>query len=348
MKVGVYLNTQARPDGTSLAETYAHLFETVELIEALGFDAAFLPEHHQQPDGYLPSPFVMAGAILARTERLEVFTGIHLLPLWDPMRVAEDVAVLDVLSAGRFTLGVGLGLVAHEFAQFGVDLASARSRFEEQVEVLRLAWSDQPVNFVGKHFDYDDVAVHPKPTTKGGPRILMGAMSDAAVERAGRLGDGWITDPLHANTTIEGWATRYRESAATHGRSAAIWLQRDCFVGVDADAVERVWAPYLVDDWRFYFGAGLLTYGRFNAAAEPWAAEVRNPSDITFAGLRDDRVVTGSPDEVTRILRNLDDRISPEGLCFRFRFPEGPDHQTTIESIKLFGSEVLPRLKSFH
>jgi alkanesulfonate monooxygenase SsuD/methylene tetrahydromethanopterin reductase-like flavin-dependent oxidoreductase (luciferase family) len=343
VKVGVYLNTQARPRGVALAQIYAELFETVRLMEELGYDAAFLPEHHQQPDGYLPSPFVMAAAILSRTERLRVHTGIHLLPLWDPMRVAEDVAVLDVLSGSRITLGVGLGLVQHEFDQFGVDMRTAVSRFTEQLEILRLAWSDEPVTFHGDHFVYDAIDVHPKPLTT--PKIFIGAMSDRSVERAGRLGDGWLTDPLHSAQTIESWAARYRASAVEHGRQPSIWLQRDCYVSENPADIREVWAPYLVDDWRFHFGQGLLTYGRFNAAAEPWAAKVESPDDITFEALQADRVVAGTPQEVTDQLLGLGSRIQPDGVCFRFRFPNGPAHPTVLETIRLFGSDVLPHLQ---
>src|SRR3979411_1511803 len=122
MKFGVYLNTQAPPDGADRQRGYAEALEVAPVAEQVGLDACFIPEHHQQPDAYLPSPFVMAGAIAAVTTRIEINTGIMVLPIWHPLRVAEDAAVVDVLSGGRMGLGLGLGLVDREYRQFGVDI----------------------------------------------------------------------------------------------------------------------------------------------------------------------------------------------------------------------------------
>ncbi len=345
MQFGVYLNTQAR-GSASLNQVYNELLETAEVAESVGFDWCFLPEHHQQPDGYLPSPFVMAGAIAARTERLGIATGINILPLWHPLRVAEDAAVVDNLSNGRFMLGVGLGLVEDEFRQFGIDLRTAVSRFEEQVQLIRMAWSDDAVTFAGRHFALDGIDVTPKPVQRPGPRILIGGMSDTAVARAGTHGDGWLTDPLHSMTTLARWAQLYRAAAATANTPPAIWLQRDCWVADSEEEVESEWAPWLVEDWRFYFGLGLFSSGRFNPAAERWISEVRSPTDITFDKLRADRIVAGPPELVADILRGMNDLIGPVGVCFRFRFPDGPPHEATINAIRRFGNEVIPALRT--
>lgn len=346
MKFGIFVNTQTTEGGPGQPEIYRELLETVEVAEAVGFDCCFLPEHHQQPDGYLPSPFVMAGAVAARTSSIGIATGIHLLPLWDPMRVAEDVAVVDNLSDGRFSLGVGLGLVQREYDQFGIDMRRARSRFEEQIAVLRQAWAETPVSHTGEHFSYDGVSVTPKPVQRPGPRIVVGGMSEPAVARAGRLGDAWLTDPLHSAAALEGWAGLYRRSAADAGRRAAVWLQRDCWVAEDPGEVERLWADRLVSDWRFYFGLGLFSSGRFNPVAEPWIRDVRSPSDIHFSALCDGRVVVGTPDDVVDTLSAMRSRLDPELVCFRFRFPEGPDHRHTLRAVRLFGTQVIPRMRA--
>lgn len=344
MQFGIYLNTQAPPDGSRLAQVYYELFETVALAEDLGFDLCFLPEHHQQPDGYLPSPFVMAAAIASRTSRIRIATGIHILPLWHPLRVAEDVAVLDVLSGGRFVLGAGLGLVEREFHQFGIDLRTAVSRFEEQLEIIRRAWRPAPVTFHGQHFDLDEVPVTPRPGQADLP-IILGGMSDRSVERAGRLGDGWLTDPLHSITSLERWAGLYRAAALSSGRTAQVWLQRDCWVAEDTDTVVQDWAPWLVEDWRFYFQLGLFSSGRFNPAAEPWIADVRVPEDINYDMLAPDRVLAGSPEEVTVSLASAQERLNPDVVALRFRYPGGPSHTATLGAIRRFGERVLPQFR---
>lgn len=343
-QVGFYLNVQAPPDGADLGRVYREAFETVELAEQLGFDAVFLPEHHQQPDGYLPSPFVFAAALLSRTERIRVHTGIHLLPLWHPMHVAEDIAVLDVLSDSRFVPGVGLGLVEEEFAQFGLDRRDAVSRFEEAIEIMRMAWSGDPVRFAGRQFVIDGISVHPKPLSP--PPIFVGAMSDRSVRRAGRIGDGWLTDPLHGFESLQRWASIYREEAAKSDRPDRIWVQRDCGIASDDGDVVEQWAPHLEADWRFYFELGLFSSGRFNPRAEKWISAVESPDELTFDRLRDRRVIAGTPDHVLNDLLQLDEQLMPEGLCFRFRFPHGPSHEWTMRAIQLFGETVLPALQA--
>jgi probable F420-dependent oxidoreductase len=344
MQFGLYLNTQAPPRGEGLRRVYDELFETVELAEEVGFDACFLPEHHQQPDGYLPAPFVMGGAIAARTSRLHINTGVMLLALWHPLRVAEDVAVLDVLSNGRVGLGVGLGLVEREFHQFGVDRRSAVSRFEEEIALLRLAWTEERFSFQGRHFQLHDLGVTPKPIQQP-PPIWIGAMSDRGVARAGRLGDGWLTDPLHNLETMAAWARLYREAAARHGRKPWIWLQRDIWVTEDPGEVERVWAPHLVADWRFYFNLGFFRSGRFNPSREAWITQISSADEIEFERIRHERVIAGTPDQVIAQLDRWREVVQPDGLCFRFRFPNGPDQRRTAAAIRLFGREVIPHFQ---
>jgi alkanesulfonate monooxygenase SsuD/methylene tetrahydromethanopterin reductase-like flavin-dependent oxidoreductase (luciferase family) len=346
VKFGVYLNTQAPPDGHELPRVYAELFETVEVAESVGFDSCFLPEHHQQPDGYLPSPYVMAGAVAARTSRIRIQTGVSLLPLWHPMRVAEDVAVIEVLSGGRFSLGVGLGLVEREYHEFGVPLRTAPSRFEEEVEILKRAWSQDTFSFHGKHFHLSDISLQPKPLPEGRPDIWIGGMANPSVQRAGRIGDGWITDPLHSMDTIAAWAEIYRAAAAERGLEGRIWLHRDCWVTETPEEVTSVWAPYLLRDWRFYWDLGFFASGRFNAEAEPWLGEVTSSADITFERIRENREVVGSVDDVVATLRQMIARIQPEGVALRFRFPHGPDHVATLAAIRLFGDQVIPQLSA--
>jgi alkanesulfonate monooxygenase SsuD/methylene tetrahydromethanopterin reductase-like flavin-dependent oxidoreductase (luciferase family) len=342
MKFGFHLNTQAPPAAARLPEVYQELFETVAALEDAGFDTAFLPEHHQMPDGYLSAPLVMAGAILARTERLRVQTGILVLPLWDPMRIAEDVAVLDVMAPGRFTLGVGLGLVPREFAQFGVDRATAVGRFEEQIYVLRSAWREGSFEYWGEHFKYESVNVQPKPVTKDGPELYIGGSSPRAVARAGRLGDGWFTGPLDGIEMVGHLAEVFRASATEHKTPGALWLQRDGWVSNNSRAVEEIWAPHIVENWKYYFDIRLK--GR-KSKFDPYVAQLRSADDITFEGLRKDRVVAGSPDEVVASLKRLAEQISPEGICLRMRLPYGPDHAAVLDSIRLFGSEVIPQFR---
>ena len=175
-----------QPFETFYAETLAQISDA----ERLGFDSVWLTEHHFCDDGYTPSPLVVAGAIGAATTRMRIGTNLMLLPLHDPVRLAEDAATVSLLTGGRFDLGIGIGYRRLEFDQFGRKLSQRPSMMEEGVEIIRRAWTGEPVNFQGRRYQVGDLAVTPAPVHK--PDILLGGMAEPAIERAARIGDGFL------------------------------------------------------------------------------------------------------------------------------------------------------------
>jgi len=171
---------------------YAETLDTICYAEALGYDDVWLSEHHFTADGYCPSPLVVSAAIATRTRRIRIGQALLLLPLHHPLRVAEDGATLDVLSGGRFRLGVGLGYRPEEFAALGIDKGSRVGRLEESVAIIDQAWRTGVVTFRGRHFDLNEVAVRPRPVQRPRPEIWIGGLSEPAVRRAARLGDGLL------------------------------------------------------------------------------------------------------------------------------------------------------------
>ncbi len=172
-------------------EFYADSLAQIAAAETQGFDSAWLTEHHFCDDGYTPSPLVVAAAIGARTHRMRVGTNLMLLPLHDPVRVAEDAATLSIATDGRFDLGVGIGYRQLEFDQFGRKLSHRPSLVEEGIEILRRAWSGDAINFTGKRFEVGDLRITPTP--RRAPHILLGGMAPPAVERAARVADGFLS-----------------------------------------------------------------------------------------------------------------------------------------------------------
>ncbi len=170
---------------------YAERFEQLVQAEKLGFNSCWLTEHHFCEDGYTPSPLVLASAIAARTEKMRLGTNLMLLPLHDPIRVAEDAATLSLLSGGRFDLGVGIGYRQAEFDQFKRKISHRPSLIEEGIEILRRSWSGEPVNFSGKRFEVGDLKVMPTPETN--PKIYLGGMAEPAIQRAARIADGFLS-----------------------------------------------------------------------------------------------------------------------------------------------------------
>lgn len=170
---------------------YAQVLEQIVEAERLGFDSVWLTEHHFCDDGYTPSPLVIAGAIGMRTRRLRIGTNLLVLPLHDPVRIAEDAATVSLLTGGRFDLGVGSGYRALEFREFGRALKHRPSLLEEGIQLIRRAWAGDPLDFQGKRFAHDAVRVMPAPEHT--PNLYLGAMAEPAIDRAARIADGFLS-----------------------------------------------------------------------------------------------------------------------------------------------------------
>jgi alkanesulfonate monooxygenase SsuD/methylene tetrahydromethanopterin reductase-like flavin-dependent oxidoreductase (luciferase family) len=189
---GLWYDFRNPPDtGRPFEAFYRDCLDQIARAEQQGFGSVWLTEHHFCDDGYTPSPLVIAAAIGARTRRLRIGTNLITLPIHNPVRVAEDAATLSLLTGGRFDLGIALGYRALEFEAFGRDLKHRPSLMEEGVEIIRRGWSGQPVNLSGKRFTVGDLRILPAPEHP--PRLLMGGMSEAAIDRAARLGDGFLS-----------------------------------------------------------------------------------------------------------------------------------------------------------
>lgn len=240
LRFGVAYDFRNPPSsGMSNRTLYAQVLDQAALADELGFDLVWLTEHHFVEDGYLPSFAVVAGAIAARTSRIRISTDIALAPFHHPLRLAEDLAVLDNVSGGRMELGLGLAYAPHEFRAFGIPRAQRVSRTEESIQILEQAWSDAPIRFHGKRFSIDDVSVHPKPVQRDGIPLWMAAQSEAGAQRAARFGMNLLPQGTPA-TTIDPW----RRALVARGGNPAefrVGIIRSWLVTDDRD---RDWPAY--------------------------------------------------------------------------------------------------------
>lgn len=172
---------------------YAAVLEQAAWIDSdLRIDGVYLSEHHFVGDGSMPAVNAVVGALAARTERLRLGANIIQFPLHHPLRIAEDALALDALSGGRYRLGLGNGYREIEFQALGVPMSERRSRVEEGIEILRLAFAGEPFSFSGRHWQFPEVMITPTPVRGGGPEIWLGGLVPAAVRRAGRIADGFL------------------------------------------------------------------------------------------------------------------------------------------------------------
>jgi alkanesulfonate monooxygenase SsuD/methylene tetrahydromethanopterin reductase-like flavin-dependent oxidoreductase (luciferase family) len=234
-------------DGAPRTELYAAALDMCGWAEEHGCLAAVVCEHHGSEDGYLPTPLVLAAAIAARTQRL-LLNLVVLLPLYEPVRLAEEMAVLDIISSGRVSYVFGLGYRAEEYEQFGLELRQRGRLADEKLSLLRKLLTGETVTHDGR-----SITVTPAPSTQGGPMLLWGGGSLAAARRAGRYGLGFL-----AQTNLPGMQEEYEASCRKHGHQPGVTLlpPRDtasaCFVAEDVDAAWNELGPYLLHDAQMY------------------------------------------------------------------------------------------------
>lgn len=217
-------------------QLYAETFEQIKAVEALGFDSVWVTEHHQIDDGYLPSVLPAAAAIAAITNRVQIGTCVLLLPLHHPLRVAEDAAIVDIISNGRFIFGPGLGYKLDEFEAYGINRRHRPSLMDESLEIITRAWTEQRFSFEGRHFHLKDVSLTPKPVQQPRPPIWLAARAEAPIQRAARFGDGIIA--VGSPELI----AMYRQAVRDAGKDPATAVVAVLRSVVISDDPERAWA----------------------------------------------------------------------------------------------------------
>ncbi len=341
VRIGLGLFTGQIPANSdrTFEREYREMLDLVRLAEALGFDSAWVSEHHGSSDGYLPSLLAMLAAFAVATERIRLGTGVLLTPLHDPLRLAEDAAVVDQLSGGRFLLGLGLGWREEEFRMFGVPLSERLQRMVETVEVLRRAWTGERFSFEGRSFRYDRIKVTPPPARPGGPPIYLGGYYEKAVRRAGRLGDGYITD-ANAIDEARRMLALAEEGAREAGKDPSalgLAIMQNAFVSEHGDAWGQA-RPGVVQQ--------LGAYGAWEAGADTPANDALEPIPPDEETMRA-QTPAGSPAEVAHALRPLVEAFADRrefDVIVRLHYP-GMDFPTASRAVELFGEEVIPALK---
>jgi probable F420-dependent oxidoreductase len=341
VRVGIGLFTAQLPASSkrSFEQEYRETLELVRLAERVGFDSAWVSEHHGSSDGYLPSLLPMLAAFAAVTERIELGTGVVLTPLHDPLRLAEDAAVVDQLSGGRLLLGIGNGWREEEFRMFGASRAERGTRTEETIEVFRRAWTGRRFSFEGRTLRYDRVRVTPQPARPGGPPILLGGYDRKAVIRAGRLADGYITDETGPDE-VRGNLELVADGARGAGRdpdTMIVVLLQNAFAWRDGDP------------WPLIRDGVVQQLGAYEAWGEGADTPEHDRLDPAVPSEEDLGLSTpaGPPDEVARTLlatiRAAGDR--DVHLVVRLHYP-GMDLETASRATELFAAEVIPALKT--
>lgn len=327
---GIWHDFRQKPPLGDYAGFYAECLEEIEEAERLGFTHVWLSEHHFVDDGYLPSPLVAAAAIAARTRSIRIGTNVLLLPMHHPLRVAEDAAVVDLLSGGRFILGVGQGYVQHEFETLGFNRKNRPSLLEEGIEVIRRAWEEGRTGYEGKRWSFEDLPFEPRPGGK--VPIYVGAFVEPAIDRAARLGDGFLASA--GGGEFADTYRKLREALERHGRENEdfpFFASGVVYAHEEPGRAREIVAPAIA-----YQRSRYAEWGTDHDRPKP---EPIRPEDLPW-----ERYFVGTPEEVAEALIQLHGEAPYDHLCFWGR-PPGLTHEQALENVRLIATEVAPRVR---
>jgi alkanesulfonate monooxygenase SsuD/methylene tetrahydromethanopterin reductase-like flavin-dependent oxidoreductase (luciferase family) len=320
MKVGLFLNTQF-PEGDNVAARIPELVEQVRVARRSGFASLLFPHH------YLTDPLQMLqigplmAYLLPEAKGMTIGGNILLLPLLNPVHVAEEAATLDVLSEGNFVLGAGLGYREGEFDAFGVSLKERAARFTESIQLMRALWQGGKVTFQGRFYSVKDHGISLKPYRPGGPPVWVAGLVEAAVKRAARIGDAWLIANATTLGDTEPLMRVYQDTLSSLGKVVQEFpIARECYVGSShATAMEECRAS--------------LEY-KYNSYAA-WGM-VSPTASMTFEQMARDRFIIGDKISVKEEIARWRESLGVNHFVMRVQWPGLPQEQA-LNSIRRLG-----------
>jgi len=345
VKFGYYiLNTYVPElDGES-PELYSHWLEQIDAAEALGFDSLWVTEHHfRHFGGMMPSPQMMLAAAAQRTKRLRLGSAVTILPMHNPLRIAEEFAIVDLLSNGRLNFGAGRGMHLLEYAVFGYDWNNAQTRLPEALDIVVRAWTGGEFEWSGKFYRFPKLNVLPKPFQKPHPPIYITANRDPeSFEMIGRRGHHLMTLPwLFTNELQRTRVEQYFNALRAGGHKVAdkdVFVMYPAYIG-SSDAQAR---SDVLEHWHRWRGFALEALGLDPGKGEAYHRVV-NHLDYD-AMLRDSRGVFGGAETCARILKRIIETVGPTHIGLVFHFG-GLSQDKVLKSMERCARQVIPALR---
>ena len=334
MKFGLIVSKQ-HPPGVSMVDRFREHVQQVRAARDAGFDLIVMGQH------YLSTPFqeIQTMPALARLAAeagtMRVGATVLLLPLLNPVDVAEQVATLDIITEGRFIFGAGLGYREEEYEAFGIQGKERVPRFLECLEVVKRLWTEEEVTHHGRYFHLTRARLVAKPVQKPHPPVWFAANNDGAVQRAAKMADAWVINP-HAHLAIlQRQMTLYRNALRDAGKppAAEVPLIKELYVAPDRKSAIQECRPFLEAKYKAY-----------NAWGQDKALPEGDSFDVGFEELIRDRFVIGDPDDCVRELKRYVEALGVNCFIFRIQWP-GMEQAKVLRTIKLLAERVMPAFR---
>lgn len=348
MKFGIFILGSC-PHGDH-QRAYGEFLEQIDYAEELGFDYVWLGEHHGSPYGMIPSPPVFASSIAQRTSRLRIGVAVTILPFLHPVRIAEDWAMVDVLSGGRLDFGAGRGYQPREFKMVGAEPELSREVFVESLDIILGLWTHGRFSYQGKHFQIDDIELFPKPVQKPIPTMLA-ALSPSGFQLVAEKGLQILTTPfLMPLDELKEQVVIASRTMIDHGRDPAdidFPMNIAAYVAPSKqEAIEQTREPM---DWLFDQAVSLTPGGRGQKAAKGYEDYEKVMKGMGNRPKVEDLVASGNvlvtdPDGARERIAELRADIGLKRLTFSMALP-GLDQELIRQSMRLVAEEVMPEFR---
>jgi len=336
---GTFLLMQS-PSAQSSEEMYARAVEHTLQAEALGFRNIWLAEHHFSTYGYVGRPVQLATYLAARTTRIRVGTAVIVVPLHHPLMVAEEIATLDVLAGGRVDIGLGRGYQYYEFERLGLELDTARARWDESIDVITLALQGKPFSYSGKLFEIPETSVFPAPLQKPHPPFWVTAQSPESVEATVRRGFNLLTGGFGVPVErMAAFRQQFDRLVAEVSPSCVpeVGVQRAVYVTEDVDDARDA-----AEHARWNMRVTLSLRNHYEQVRDGHAVAVPMPGvEPSTDELLERFVVVGTPDTVIRQIQTIKDLVGINHFNCSFWFGD-LDQKRVLRSMELFAREVMP------
>ena len=347
MNFGVFIEFPCR-EGMTEREAFAECFTLADEAEALGVDSVWLAEYHFSPISVLSSPITIASAIAARTQRIRIGLAVVLLPLGNPIRLAEDIATLDHISQGRVEFGVGRGTFPDTHDGFNSPYAESRERFDEYLEIILKAWTTERFSFTGKHYHCEDLYVRPKPLQTPHPPIRVGITSEMTFPLVGRMGLPIIINPsrVFALSELGPYIRQYRRAwhDAGHTESPQVGLRVPLYV---AETAERAYEDPKDSTMMAVQGLGNRVAGSASrlGTTGDWSAEAEHLRGMSYDDWLRDKVVYGTPEVVVERLQQLTEELELTQILYEVNYGRQLPYELQLKNLRLINERVIPEFK---
>ncbi|MBS7613393.1 LLM class flavin-dependent oxidoreductase [Candidatus Bathyarchaeota archaeon] len=301
--------------------------EEVLTAEKLGFDSIWILEHHGREDMYYPSPLVALAGLASVTRRVELGSCILILPLYHPVHVAEDSAMVDLISGGRLILGVGLGYRREEYDLFQIPMKDRGRRMSESLILIRKLWMEPIVDFKGVFFEVRGFSLQPKPLRKPHPPIWVGGWSSQALKRAAEFGDAWFIGPVGALPDVKNSYLKYMNALKSFNKTLSrLPLVREIYVAEESGEAYEKALKYI----------GGMYFKDYASWRHPLVKNAKSFEDVAR-----DRFIVGSPDDCISQIERFSRELKITDVIFRVHYP-GMNIEEGLKVIRLIGGKIKP------